>query len=143
MSLVVAIDFSSGTSALIDAVADMAKPSESVYLVHVEEPDPDFVGFEPGPESVKQHLVDKHDEAKRKLTELANNLSRTDIKANIAILRGQTAKEIIAKADAEQARMIILGSHGHGALYDLLVGSVAEYVIRSCSLPVLLVPIKK
>lgn len=45
---------------------------------------------------------------------------------------------------AEQGRLaadaIVLGSHGHGALYDLLVGSVAEGVLRRAPCPVVVVP---
>lgn len=48
--------------------------------------------------------------------------------------------ESIAKV-AEQGRfdLIILGSHGHGALTSLVLGSVATKVLALCSTPVLLV----
>jgi len=39
--------------------------------------------------------------------------------------------------------MILLGSHGHGALYHLLIGSVSEGVIRKASCPVIIIPSKK
>jgi hypothetical protein len=36
--------------------------------------------------------------------------------------------------------MLVLGSHGHGAFYNLIVGSVAAGVIRNSKVPVLVVP---
>jgi hypothetical protein len=38
--------------------------------------------------------------------------------------------------------MVVLGSHGHGAFYNLIVGSVAEGVIRHSKVPVLVVPVR-
>ena len=39
--------------------------------------------------------------------------------------------------------LIVLGSHGQSALYDLLVGSVSEGVVRASKVPVLLVPARR
>lgn len=36
-----------------------------------------------------------------------------------------------------------MGTHGHGAMFKLLVGSVSEAVLRESSLPVMLVPIRQ
>ena len=45
----------------------------------------------------------------------------------------QTCKE-------ESADLIVVGSHGHGAVYNLLVGSVTAGVLKSAKCPVLVVP---
>jgi nucleotide-binding universal stress UspA family protein len=47
---------------------------------------------------------------------------------------------ILAQADQLQADLIVVGSHGHGATYDLLVGSISSGVIRKSKVPVLVVP---
>jgi nucleotide-binding universal stress UspA family protein len=36
--------------------------------------------------------------------------------------------------------LVVLGSHGHGALAALLLGSVAEGMVRKASVPTLIVP---
>lgn len=49
------------------------------------------------------------------------------------------AQAIIAEAEQWQADLIVIGSHGHSGFTRLLLGSVAEGVARSSSIPVLLV----
>jgi nucleotide-binding universal stress UspA family protein len=47
---------------------------------------------------------------------------------------------LLQKSKDLRAELIVLGSHGRSAVYDLLVGSVAEGVVRRSGIPVLLVP---
>lgn len=53
---------------------------------------------------------------------------------------GRPGDVILELAAAEQADIIVIGSHGGGALEHLLVGSVAESLIRQATIPVLVVP---
>jgi nucleotide-binding universal stress UspA family protein len=55
------------------------------------------------------------------------------------LLRGDPAGEILKLADAETADLIVLGTHGRGGLGRLLMGSVAEAVLRKAPCPVLTV----
>ena len=50
---------------------------------------------------------------------------------------------ILHEATEQDAGLIVMGSHGHGAIYNLLVGSVAEGVLKGVSCPVLIVPSEK
>jgi nucleotide-binding universal stress UspA family protein len=50
------------------------------------------------------------------------------------------APEVIAKlADSEEFDLLMMGSHGHGTLGNLVMGSVATKVLAACKTPVLLV----
>ena len=51
-------------------------------------------------------------------------------------------ESILKEADKVNAEMIITGSHGHGAVYDILVGSVSAGIIKYSKIPVLVVPVK-
>jgi nucleotide-binding universal stress UspA family protein len=53
------------------------------------------------------------------------------------------AEEILNQADALNADLIVMGRHGHGAMYHLLMGSATEGVLRHATRPVLLVPSPK
>jgi len=56
------------------------------------------------------------------------------------LLTGTPAQLILAQAEVEQADYIIMGSHGHTALYDLLVDSTTHQVLRKAKCPVVIVP---
>jgi nucleotide-binding universal stress UspA family protein len=55
-------------------------------------------------------------------------------------LEGTPQKEIINKAIEWNADLIVMGTHGRTGLEHLLMGSVAEYIIRHSPIPVLVVP---
>lgn len=55
-------------------------------------------------------------------------------------LQGAVAATIQEQAKAVGADLIVLGSHGHGRVYHLLVGSVTQGVLRKSPLPILVVP---
>ncbi len=55
---------------------------------------------------------------------------------------GFPQKEIINTAKEWDADLIVIGTHGRTGLAHLLVGSVAEYVIKHVSIPVMVVPLK-
>ena len=53
------------------------------------------------------------------------------------LLMGDTAAEIVRFAAEKGADLIVMGSHGHSGLLRVLMGSVAEQVVRSSPVPVL------
>ena len=59
--------------------------------------------------------------------------------ANTAILDGAPVESIVEHAKASGADLIVIGSHGRSGLPRLLLGSVAEGVIRNAASPVLVV----
>ncbi len=75
-----------------------------------------------------------------RLDQLAQQLSREGIVTTAHEAEGAVVEEILQSANDLAANLIIMGSHGHGAVYNLLVGSVTEGVLKSGRRPVLLVP---
>jgi nucleotide-binding universal stress UspA family protein len=55
---------------------------------------------------------------------------------------GSAKDEILTAADKWNADIIVIGTHGRTGLSHLLLGSVAEYVVRHAKVPVLVVPLK-
>ena len=88
-----------------------------------------------------KELVAKYyeDEGQRIMSPVHKFLERQGVKAK-GIWKTGNAGELIAKlADAEKFDLVVMGSHGHGALVNLVVGSVATKVLASCKVPVLIV----
>lgn len=76
---------------------------------------------------------------------LADSLARVrehDVEAETALLEtwgGILAKAIVEDANSWKADLIVMGTHGYGGLTHMLLGSVAEGVMRHTPVPVLLV----
>lgn len=62
-------------------------------------------------------------------------------KPTAKVIDGNPTRSILACADDINADLIVMGSHGHSALGEILLGSVADKVIRLSKRPVLLVPV--
>ncbi|HEY8899820.1 MAG TPA: universal stress protein, partial [Chthoniobacterales bacterium] len=71
------------------------------------------------------------------LDRLAAGLENVSTIASI----GLATDEIVSQATQHGASLIVLGSHGHGALYHLFAGSVVTGVLKRAHMPVLVVPI--
>ena len=70
---------------------------------------------------------------------VTENISEIDKKVTARVLIGTPFVEIIRYAREQSIDLIILGTHGRNALASMLLGSVAEKVVRKASCPVLTV----
>ncbi len=61
----------------------------------------------------------------------------------IRISEGSSAPVILAEAKAAGADLIVMGTHGHSTLGEIVLGSVAHKVIHRSTIPVLMVPIRE
>jgi len=141
MKILAAIDFSPVTEQVLVTLAQMAAtlPAE-VWLVHVAPPDPEFVGYDTGPDVVRGQVAAEHRAHHQQLQQLADRLRAQGVQVTALQLQGPSVKTVLAEAERLPASLIVLGSHGHGAVYNMLVGSVAEGIVRASKVPVLLVP---
>lgn len=139
--IIAGVDFSPVSDAVVNRAASIARAfAARLVLLHVAAPDPDFVGFDVGPQSVRdaraRELRDEHRELQRR----ADDLRERGIDVEALLVQGPTVDTILGKAAHLDADLLVLGSHGHGALHRALVGSVSEGVLRRGLLPVLIVP---
>ena len=143
MKLLAAIDLSSSTKAVVDHVINLAVPlSTSVWVLHVADPEPDFVGYDVGPQSERDAMAEQYHREHAELQAIAEGMRNAGLQATALLVQGPTARTILQEAAKLEVDMIIVGSHGHGAVYQALVGSVSEAVLRNCVVPVLVVPVR-
>jgi nucleotide-binding universal stress UspA family protein len=79
------------------------------------------------------------DESERVLAPVTKFLLRHGINAKGAWKVGSAGETIAKFADSGKFDLLLMGSHGHGALANLVMGSVATQVLAHCRVPVLLV----
>lgn len=78
--------------------------------------------------------------ATRQLEKLEDELRNQFIKAESVLVHGMPVTNILAQAEKLEADYIVMGSHGHTAFYDLLVGSTTHGVLMRAKCPVVIVP---
>jgi nucleotide-binding universal stress UspA family protein len=75
-----------------------------------------------------------------RLRELEESLTNHGVKATARQVRGTTLESLLDECDKFSPDLIIVGSHQHGAFYNLVVGSVTAGVLKNAKCPVLVVP---
>jgi nucleotide-binding universal stress UspA family protein len=141
MRLLVTLDLSTATDRVLAATRAVARDTKAeVWLLYVAEPDPAFVGYETGSEAVRDVIAQEYREERRKLQEYAETLRAHGVVATALTIRGPTAATILSEASRLGAELIVMATHGRGAVFDLLVGSVSYAVLRDARVPVLMVP---
>jgi nucleotide-binding universal stress UspA family protein len=140
--LLVPIDFSDATPLIIKQAVKLAKSlTGEIRLIHVVAPEPDFIGDDVGPKVLRDQKAQRIRKYHKQIQELADQISKEKIKVTPLLIQGVTVDEIIKESKKFKANIIIMGSHGHGAMYNLLMGSVIEGVIRESNVPVMIVPV--
>ena len=114
--------------------------SAELFLIHVAEPDPDFIGYGAGPESVRLAVAHKFTRAHQRLEALSVELRKEGLDATALLLQGATAETILREAERLSADVVLMGTRARGAVRELFVGSVSKEVLRQSTRPVLLIP---
>lgn len=143
-NVLIPIDFSDVTEAVLECAEGLARPWDGkLWLLHciAESPPIGTVGeiptFVPIPEmSLRERFPDEF----RKLEELTASRRARGLETEMLVRNGSVVDSIIAVADQIEADLIVLGSHGHGALYELVVGTITQAVLQRSSRPILVVP---
>ncbi|MGB3514179.1 MAG: universal stress protein [Microcoleaceae cyanobacterium] len=140
-NIVVAIDFSPITPTIITQTQTLAQAFKSkLWLIHIAEPDPDFVGFKTGPQSKREHWAEQFRSEHQQIQDLAEQLRQKGFDAVALLLQGATVETILTEAKKLAADLIIVGSHGRSGIEKLFVGSVSEGVLKHTHCPVLVIP---
>lgn len=81
--------------------------------------------------------------AQAQLEEISHQFKEAGVEIETKILKGYPGEEIVKCAENDSIDLIIMGTHGFGALKRFLLGSISHYVIHHADIPVLLVPPEK
>jgi len=148
MKLLVPVDFSDTHGRLLAAAEAEAKTrGASLVLLHVIEPAAEVAGFETDPEMMRLRIGQDLEAEQRiegeRLKELAKAVQGRGVSCEASVKFGLPADEIISAAKECGAGLLVMGSHGHGALYHLFTGSVVTGVLKRIDRPVLIVPLRE
>ncbi len=135
--ILVATDFSPTSGHAVELAAGLAKQyGASLTLLHVVEiPAPAYSGwFTP-----VDLLTPMRDAAEKALADALAELRKQVPAATSSLRMGIAADEVIGEVRDGRYDLVVIGTHGRRGLRHLLLGSVAERVVRTCPVPVLTV----
>ncbi len=112
--------------------------TEEVVLLHVVEP-AQAIGWASVDES---RLLERKLEAEKRLASIRSRLEALGLRDRTRIETGITFQEIVRVAEEEQVSLIVMGTHGHGFVRGIILGSVTYNVVRHGPVPVLVQKLK-
>lgn len=131
-TILVPIDFSPCSKAALECATTMARGSGGRLIVaYVEEP-PQAVG---GAEYLFMVPEPNEEDVLKGVQAFAPGNQGVPVEHRV--LRGLPAEAIVAFAESEAVDLIVMGTHGRRGITSLLLGSVAEAVVRRARCPVL------
>lgn len=140
-TIVAAIDFSDATDHVVETAVEQAKAfGAKLHLVHVLEPEPAYTayGFTPD-EFPAMHAF--HEEARKRATKRLEEVAAGVDSVERHLAEGSPLHALLEYVKKNGIDFVILGSHGHGMVASLLLGSVAEGMVRKAVVPTLIVPV--
>lgn len=138
------IDFSGITPSVIEQARTLARALDGrVVLLHIMQPP--VIASEYGPfiDNIAEIVTVGEKAAAKRLTQLQSQLEAEGIATETAQFTGAPVGNILKQAAEAAADYIVMGSHGHTAFYDLLVGSTTHGVLLKAKCPVVIVPAPK
>lgn len=143
----VAVDFSDVMPYVLEQAVKVAHPSHgTIYLVHVIETSPAYGMYGFSPEEIPMvgpSAAELRDAVQTKLKATADELRAQGVTVHEVILDGSPLDELMHYVEENGIDLLVVGSHGHGLLASMLLGSVADGAVRRAKIPVLVVPYMK
>ena len=136
--ILVPIDFSAGSDAALDLAASLARDSGAKLLITYVQVPPMPVG---GGEFIYTVPEPPTEEMRARLLKVIPKDPKVPVEHRL--LSGDPADSIVQLAEDEKVDFIVMGTHGRRGLTRILMGSVAELVVRWAKCPVVTVKAPK
>ena len=141
MNILVGVDFSDSARKVIAQAALLTRaPGAKIRLLHVAEPDPEFVGYKGDPTVMRDDMGEKYPPKHRQLQTTSQTLRDDGLNCVARLVQGATVETILRQAANLAADRFVVGSHRESALKRLLIGSTSEGILHPCKIPLHLVP---
>jgi len=140
-NIIVALDFSPCTELLLEQAYQYGKAFKAkVWLIHVAAPDPDFIGYEVGPEYIREDRANTLKKEHKTLGEYKEGLIASGVEAEALLIQGPTVETLLNHMTKLQADLLIIGKKGHSLLHKAFIGSIFSSVVKQAEIPVLAIP---
>lgn len=142
MKILVVVDLSEISSQVVAKAVEFSAACDAVvWLVHIAEPEPEFVGNQVDTTVIRDVKAEAFHKEHRLLQKYAAMFEDKALKVTALLIQGETVNSILEKSKHLDVDLIIMGSHRKNVLTRLLLGSTSEGVLHESKLPVMVVPV--
>ncbi|MBT8306333.1 MAG: universal stress protein [Maribacter sp.] len=142
-NILVTIDFVNNEKQLIDKAFQLAEKFKAkLWLLHIASPDPDFIGYDVGPQYIRDSRAEELRKEHKLLQEYTAVLKEKGVDSEGLLVQGATIEMIIEESKKLNVDLIIAGHHERGFFYNAFVGSVSAKIIKKSKIPVLIIPLE-
>lgn len=142
--ILAALDFSNASDVVLKNTSELAKSfGAEVQLIHVVEPEPTYTAYGFTPDefpAIHVFQAEARKRAESKLNAAQAALAADGVSSTIYLAEGRPLQMLMDHAVEIGADLVVLGAHGHGFVASLLLGSVAEGLVRKAVVPTLVIP---
>jgi nucleotide-binding universal stress UspA family protein len=143
-NILLAIDFDEQVADLIEYAEEFAEKFKAkLFLIHVAAPNPEFVGYETGPQYVRDCRADELNEELRSLKSFSDKLESKGIATEALLIQGQTVEMILEQARNLSVDLIISGSQEPSFFSSFFHESISLELFKQSEIPLLTVPRKE
>jgi len=136
--ILVPVDFSKNSQVLVDYALDLARSLDAhVTLFNVAETFADYLEMEVAPFAVSEMEREIREVKEAKMARLVESLRAKYADLDGRVVSGLPADEINKAAEEGDYDLIVIGTHGYRGLDKVMLGSVANRVLRRATRPVL------
>ena len=140
-TFLVPVDFSAVSEEIVDTAVSFARSfGGKVVLLHIVQPPIITSEYALPVDAVQEAMSTSEKNAVTKLAVYEETFRKAGLAVEISVRHGPPVYEILDAAEKSKADFILMGSHGHGKIYDLLVGSTASGVLKGAKCGVIIMP---
>ncbi len=145
-NLLVALDLNSPkhTETIIEHTIKLGKAFNSkCWLIHIAQPDPEFVGYDVGPQYIRDEIAEEFRGEHRQIQRIAEKISNAGLECDGLLIQGPTEELILEEIKKLNIDMLVLGNKKKGFLQEVFIGSVTNDLIKDVRIPIYLIPLNK
>lgn len=135
------IDFSPASNAVVAQATALAQTIQArLVLLSVVQPPVISSDYGPLVENISEIIAAAERSAAERLEKVRHEVEPQVVSVETELAGGAPVQAITDAAARFNADFIVMGSHGHNALYDLVIGSTTHGVLKRAKCPVLIIP---
>ncbi|MEN8124938.1 MAG: universal stress protein [Bacteroidota bacterium] len=141
-NILVAIDFGDEEELIVQKAIEIGvKFKSKIWIIHAAAPDPDFVSFDAGPQSVRDDRAKTLHEENKIIGLLTDKVKAEGLDATGLLIQGSTIELILKESEKLKADLIIIGHKKLGFFEKFIKGSVSSGILQNSKIPIMVIPI--